>query len=475
MSNVRSAQTDKVRFFGNTTPQELAAQYGTPLYVYNEDVLRRRCRELLGLSSLPGFHVNYSAKANTNLALLRIVREEGCHADAMSPGELHINKLAGFTPDRLLYVCNNVSAEEMKNAADNGLIVSVDSLSQLDQYGKVNPGGKVMIRINPGIGAGHHKKVITAGKETKFGIDPTSLDEVRALLKKHSLTLAGVNQHIGSLFMEPDNYLNAIEFLLHFVQSDLADLLPGIEIIDFGGGLGIPYRKYEEEPRLDMAELGRRLHALLSAWVEETGYKGKFFIEPGRYVVAECGVLLGTVHATKFNGENRYVGTDLGFNVLVRPAMYDSFHDIEIFRDGGEPDTDLVEQSIVGNICESGDILAKKRKKELIVLHTYGSHFNYRDRYPQALLKSGVLELSDLHEGEELQGTVRNVVDFGAFVDIGLHEDGLVHISKMSKKRIRHPGELVSVGDIVTVWVCHIDEERGKVQLSLLTPREERT
>ena len=149
MSNVRSAQTDKVRFFGNTTPQELAAQYGTPLYVYNEDVLRRRCRELLSLSSLPGFHVNYSAKANTNLALLRIVREEGCHADAMSPGELHINKLAGFTPDRLLYVCNNVSAEEMKNAADNGLIVSVDSLSQLDQYGKVNPGGKVMIRINP--------------------------------------------------------------------------------------------------------------------------------------------------------------------------------------------------------------------------------------------------------------------------------------------------------------------------------------
>ena len=143
MSNVRSAQTDKVRFFGNTTPQELAAQYGTPLYVYNEDVLRRRCRELLSLSSLPGFHVNYSAKANTNLALLRIVREEGCHADAMSPGELHINKLAGFTPDRLLYVCNNVSAEEMKNAADNGLIVSVDSLSQLDQYGKVNPGGKL--------------------------------------------------------------------------------------------------------------------------------------------------------------------------------------------------------------------------------------------------------------------------------------------------------------------------------------------
>ncbi len=99
---------------------------------------------------------------------------------------------------------------------------------------------------------------------------------------------------------------------------------------------------------------------------------------------------------------------------------------------------------------------------------------DYRERYPQALLKRGVLELGDLHEGEELQGTVRNVVDFGAFVDIGLHEDGLVHVSKMSKKRLRHPSELVSVGDIVTVWVCGIDEERGKVQLSLLSPREER-
>lgn len=202
--------------------------------------------------------------------------------------------------------------------------------------------------------------------------------------------------------MEPDNYLNAIEFLLHFVQSDLADLLPGIEIIDFGGGLGIPYRKYEEEPRLDMAELGRRLHALLSAWVEETGYKGKFFIEPGRYVVAECGVLLGTVHATKFNGENRYVGTDLGFNVLVRPAMYDSFHDIEIFRDGGEPDIrPRRTEHRSATFAKAAIILAKKRMLPLIKegdivaaldAGAYGfvmsSSYNQRPRAAEVLITS---------------------------------------------------------------------------------------
>ena len=366
MPNVRSTHTDSVNFFGNTTPQELAAAYGTPLYVYNERVLRQRCQDLLQLCSLPGFHVNYSAKANTNPALLRIIREEGCVVDAMSPGELHINEMAGFTADEILYVCNNVSAAELKNAVDHGLLVSVDSLAQLELFGQTNPGSKVMFRINPGIGAGHHKKVITAGKETKFGINPDEMDKVQALISRYDLTLAGINQHIGSLFMEPEGYLNAVEFLLHFVQHAPEGLFTNLEVIDFGGGFGMPYHKYEKEPRLDLQELGQRLTGLLTQWIAETGYKGRFFIEPGRYLVAECGVLLGSVYATKQNAAHRYVGTDLGFNVLVRPAMYDSFHDVEIYRDNGTPDSTLVEQSVVGNICESGDILAKDRPLPLM-------------------------------------------------------------------------------------------------------------
>ncbi|MBQ9406305.1 MAG: diaminopimelate decarboxylase [Desulfovibrio sp.] len=360
MSHTRSTYTDACAFYGHSSPRNLADAWGTPLYVYNENLLRQRCRELKGLSSHPGFNVNYSIKANANPALLRIIREEGLVVDAMSPGELYMDELAGFTPQEIVYISNNNSEEELHTALTRSRLVSVDSLAQLDLLGRLNPGGKVMVRFNPGIGAGHHAKVITAGKATKFGISADSLHDVFALLDRYNLTLAGVNQHIGSLFMEAESYLAAADFLLHLVESIPSQWRQEIEIIDFGGGFGIPYHKYEQQPRLDMPDLGARFHARITQWSKQQGYVGHFFIEPGRYVVAECGILLGRVHAVKNNGDKRYVGTDLGFNVLVRPVMYDAFHDVEIY---GASDAlrAPIRQNIVGNICESGDILVGER------------------------------------------------------------------------------------------------------------------
>lgn len=360
MANVRSTYTDSVNFYGLEDPRELVSRFGSPLYVYNENILREHCRDLTGLSSHPGFCVNYSAKANTNPALLRIIRSEGCVVDAMSPGELHLNTLAGFTPDEITYVCNNVSAEELKNAVDHGCVVSVDSLAQLELFGQVAPGGRVMVRFNPGIGAGHSEKVVTGGKKTKFGVDPDMLPEVEAIVARHQLCLVGVNQHIGSLFMEAGPYLDAMNILLATAERLLKLGYP-LEIVDFGGGFGMPYHKYEGQSRMDMEALGKAIHSCLTEWSERTGYKGRFFIEPGRYVVAECGVVLGTVHATKNNGPHRFAGTDIGFTVLARPMLYDAFHDVEIYRENGTPDETMEEQTVVGNICESGDILAKDR------------------------------------------------------------------------------------------------------------------
>lgn len=359
MNNTRSSYTDSINFFGNENPRDLAEQFGTPLYVYNENILRERCREFLNLSTHEGFRINYSAKANSNPHLLKIVQEEGCLVDAMSPGELLLNLRAGFTPDKILYVCNNVSDEELLFALSKGTLISVDSLSQIEHLCSLNPNGKIMVRFNPGIGAGHSAKVITGGKETKFGVDPEKLPEVLEILKKYNVRLAGINHHIGSLFMDGSDYINAANVLM-----DLATRLPHLdelEIIDLGGGFGIPYEKYENKPRFDLEAFSILLDKTLKDWSAKHNYKGLFYLEPGRYISAECGLVLGSVFSRKQNGEKHYAGTDLGFNVLARPMLYDSFHDVEIYRENGTPDATLVEQTIVGNICESGDIIAKNR------------------------------------------------------------------------------------------------------------------
>lgn len=351
----RRSYTAGNNFFGDNSPEALLREFGSPLYVYNEAMLRTRCEEMRSLIKHPSFTASYSTKANGNPHLLRIIRACGLHADAMSPGEVALVRQAGFTREETAYVCNNVAADELVLASRVASHVSVDSLSQLESFGRAVPGGRVMVRLNPGKGAGHHAKVITAGAGTKFGVSPEDFDAMRALLRTHNLTLAGLNQHVGSLFMEGTAYLEAAAWLL-----SVAEEFPGLEVVDFGGGFGIPYHKYEGQARLDLADLSERLTAMVTEWAARTGYKGRFFAEPGRYVTAECGLTLGTVNAVKNNGPTRYVGTDMGFSVLARPIMYDAFHDVEIYPADGVEAAPLA-QTIVGNICETGDVLAKDR------------------------------------------------------------------------------------------------------------------
>ncbi len=396
MQKLLSKVTDNSNFYMGQSPIDLIEKYGSPLYVYNEKILREKMRNMKNLVSYENFAVNYSAKANSSLAILEIANEEGLNIDAMSPGEMYAELKAGFSPDKIFYISNNVSKEEMKYAIDNNIILSVDSISQLEQFGQINPGGKVAARFNGGIGAGHHEKVITAGKNTKFGIDPQEIDLFKQTLNKYNLTLVGINQHIGSLFMEPDKYIDGVYAIL-----SIAKQFDNLEFIDLGGGFGIPYNKLEDNYKtLDIKTLGIKLNEIFENFAKEYGKKVKFKVEPGRYIAAECGVLLGTVHAIKNNADNRYAGTDLGFNVLARPVMYDSHHDIEVYRQSDEKCEKIEPITVVGNICETGDIIAKNRMlpslKEgdiLAVLdagaygHVMSSNYNNRLRPAEVLIR----------------------------------------------------------------------------------------
>ena len=298
--------------------------------------------------------VNYSAKANSNLEILKIVRDEDIDVDAMSPGEIYVQKLAGYSSDKIFYIGNNVSKKEMQYAIDENVLVSVDSLSQLESFGQINPGGDVAVRFNPGIGTGHHQKVVTAGKKTKFGVQKDFVPQVKELLEKYNLNLVGIDQHIGSLFLESDPYIKGVESLL-----EIAAQFPGLKFIDMGGGFGVPY--HEGEGRLDLQELSDKLDKVLDDFLANYDNKDVIFkIEPGRYIPAECGVLLGEVYSVKDNYGKTYIGTDLGFNVLMRPVLYDSYHAVTIVKaDPNEEGEEVA--TIVGNICESGDIIANER------------------------------------------------------------------------------------------------------------------
>lgn len=412
MTKINSKVTDSVNFFMGNKPKDLVEKFGSPLYIYNESILRERCRDIKNLVSYPNFRVNYSAKANSNLAFLQIVHDEGLDVDAMSPGEIFVELKAGFKPEKIYYISNNVSKEEMQYAIDHKVLCSVDSLSQLEQYGQLNPGGRVAARFNGGIGAGHHEKVVTAGKKTKFAINPEYIPEFKKILRKYDLTLVGINQHIGSLFMDGKPYVEGVKAILNIAKQ-----FDNLEFVDLGGGFGIPYEKLNDQPRLDMKDLGAQLDEVFNEFVEDYGKKITFKVEPGRYISAECSVLLGTVHAVKHNGEDKYIGTDIGFNVLQRPIMYDSHHDIEVYND-----SDNVEDvTVVGNICESGDIIAKHRMLpeahvgDIIGVldagaygHVMSSNYNNRLRPAEVLIRENG-EAVLIRERDELEDLTRHM------------------------------------------------------------------
>ena len=352
---------EKRDFFKGNDIEKIVKEFGTPLYVYNEDILRKRMSEVAGIITKYPYKANYSMKANSNIEILKIAREENVNCDAMSEGEIRLLLKAGFTPDQIFFVPNNIDANEMQYAIDNGIMISLDSIDQINLYGTLNPGSKCALRINPGVGAGHHEKVVTAGKNTKFAIAEEDIDEAKRVADSYDLKICGINQHVGSLYMTPDPFLNAIDQFLRIARK-----FKNLEFIDFGGGFGIPYHKLEDEEPFDIFRLSIEWTKRLDEFVRSYGSTPLFKSEPGRYCVAEGGVLLGRVNAVKFNGDHKYVGTDVGMNVIMRPVLYDSWHDIEIISDGKVVKGMKEEATITGNICESGDVLCKDRPMPMI-------------------------------------------------------------------------------------------------------------
>lgn len=382
-------------YLGGVRARDLAERYATPLYVMEEDTIRSHYRELVANVKYPKLRIHYACKANTNMSILKVLHEEGSFIDTVSPGEIFLALKAGYSPEQILFTGNNVTDDEMRYAIEAGVLLNIDSLSQLRRYGKLNPGSQISLRINPDVGAGHHDHTITGGPDSKFGIYFSQAGEAKELARSHDLKVIGIHMHIGSGILDPAPFLMGMETLLTTAREfEYAEL----QFIDFGGGIGIPYRP--EEERLDMADFGKKVGNTFKDWCDSYGRDLDLALEPGRYPVAEAGVLLTEVNTVKVTPHRRFVGTDSGFNHLLRPTMYGSYHPISVGNKADHADTVLTD--VCGNICESGDLFARDRmlpeieEGDLVAIHNAGaygyamsSNYNSRPRPAEVLVKDG--------------------------------------------------------------------------------------
>ena len=403
--------------------KNLVSKYGSPLYIYDYNTLKERCMQMLDFknkleSSFKTVKVNmhYSSKANGNPAILKVVKETGLNVDSMSPLELNIAQKCGFNNDQILYVCNNIDSEEMKLVHDSGILICLDSISQVETWGMLYPNTNIIVRINPGTkGVGHNQKVVTSGKETKFGISEDNIFSLLDTCKKYNLTILGVHQHLGSLFLDDtlEDYINGVRSGLEIVEKYFKD----IKIVDLGGGFGVPYKP--EENALNLNLVADRLIIVLEEFIRKYPSIEEFKFEPGRYIPCEAGMLIGKVNAIKNENSTYWIGTDIGMNELVRPTMYNAYHEINILSPLHEEE--LITANLCGNICESGDILGKGRVfpkphiGDIVVVKNAGaygysmaSNYTGRPRPAEVMIKENSESL--IRRRETLDDLERNII-----------------------------------------------------------------
>ena len=406
--------------FDEIGADELAEKYGTPLYIYRENAIRESFRSLK--DAFPGIRtrIHYAVKANSNPWILKILLEEGAWADVVSPGEIYLALYSGFPAERLLFTQNSVSDEEMKFALEKKVRINVESISQLKRLKKFAPGTDISIRFNIYVGAGHHSHVITGGPESKFGIDWDKTDEVKKIISNGGLNLKGIHCHIGSGILDAEMFVHAVKNLLTTAKK-----FPDLEVIDFGGGIGIPYKARKEQP-IHVKKLGQKLIEAYRNFCIEYGKAPDLALEPGRYLVAESGSLLCRVTSIKKSRKYTFIGTNTGFNHLIRPAFYGSYHEIEpaLKREGNK-----IEAVITGNLCESGDVFTRNedgieprlftpiQEGDLLLIRNAGaygfsmaSHYNSFPRPAEVLIKGKESKL--IRRRETIEELLNNVPAF---------------------------------------------------------------
>ncbi|MEO8343119.1 MAG: diaminopimelate decarboxylase [Gallionella sp.] len=392
---------------------DIAAQFGTPCYIYSRAALTDNLRQFTDALQGRDHLICYAVKANSNLAILNLFARLGAGFDIVSGGELQRVLAAGGDARKIVFSGVGKTVAEMRMALDAEILCfNVESGAELERLNEVAASmdkiAAISLRVNPDVDAKTHPYISTGLKQNKFGV---AYDHAIALYRKArglaNLRITGMDCHIGSQLTETSPFIAAAEKVLALVDT-LAEEGIHLEHLDLGGGLGI---RYHDETPPAIADYAAALLAVLS------GRSEKLLLEPGRVLVGNAGVLLTRVEYLKHGEEKNFAIVDAAMNDLMRPALYDAYHEILPVRRepspqsspasgrGGERKNQSLIYEVVGPICETGDFIGHARELSiapqslLAVLSTgaYGmsmsSNYNTRPRAAEVVVDGNVVNL----------------------------------------------------------------------------------
>ena len=382
---------DGLLFAEGVALSAVAQRFGTPTYVYSRAHIEAQYRAYAdALAGMPHL-VCFAVKANSNLGVLNVLARLGAGFDIVSRGELERVLAAGGSADKIVFSGVGKTRDDMRRALEVGVhcfnVESTDELERLQQVAaELGKTAAISLRVNPDVDAGTHPYISTGLKENKFGIAIADAEAVYARAAAlPNLNVVGVDCHIGSQLTSLPPFLDALDRLLALVDR-LAEQGICIRHLDLGGGLGVQYR--DEQPPL----AGDYIKAVRQR-IE--GRELALVFEPGRFIVANGGVLLTRVEYLKHTEHKDFAIVDAAMNDLIRPALYQAWMEVVPVqpRDGASRQYD-----IVGPICETGDFLAKERdlslaEGDLLAVRSAGaygfvmsSNYNTRGRAAEVMV-----------------------------------------------------------------------------------------
>ena len=388
----------------------LGQQFGTPLYVYHAEKIKEQYARLTTAFRNSNTVFFYACKALTNINILKYIRELGANVDCSSINEVRLALHAGFPPARILYTSSGISFDEIEEAQSLGVIINIDSLSNLEKFGKkFGHTYPVGIRLRPNIMAGGNLKISTGHDRSKFGIPIDQIEKVLFLVEKYNLYIADLHIHTGSEIKDVDVFVKGIGILF-----DLIPKFKDLRFIDLGGGFKVPYKDGDTET--DIPALASKVAEAFKSHPNPTPLQVWF--EPGKFLVSECGYFITKVNVIKKTDAATFISVDSGFNHLIRPMFYDAYHRIvNISNPHGEPRR----YSVVGNICETDTFawdrgINEVREGDYLVFCNAGaygfemsSNFNSRYKPAEVLVKAGRAHL--IRRRDTFDDLLRNQVE----------------------------------------------------------------